>query len=109
MAFDPAAIERATDQLGGLSNVAFARSAFEARKGSDVLLILTEWQEFKKMDLRVIREAPQLPIVIDGRNLLIAEGVEAAGFVSYSMGRQAAPGRPVESVAARAQVAAASL
>jgi UDPglucose 6-dehydrogenase len=101
VAFDPAAMERATASLAGLSNVTFASSAFEACKGSDALLILTEWQEFKSMDLKLIRETLRLPIVIDGRNLLVAEEVEAAGLVYYSMGRQAAFGRSAGFIAPR--------
>jgi UDPglucose 6-dehydrogenase len=89
VAYDPAAMERAASQLAGLS-VAFADSAYEACQGSDALLILTEWQEFKSLDLTRIRETLRLPIVIDGRNSLVAEEVEAAGLVYYSMGRQAA-------------------
>jgi UDPglucose 6-dehydrogenase len=101
VAFDPAAMERATAPLAGLSNVTFASGAFEACKGSDALLILAEWQEFRTMDLRRIRETLRLPIVIDGRNLLVAEEVEAAGLVYYSMGRQAALGRPAGLIAPR--------
>ncbi len=105
VAFDPAALERAAAQLSGLSNISFAGSALEACEGSDALLILTEWQEFKTMDLKLIRETLRLPIVIDGRNLLVAEEVEAAGLVYYSMGRQAAHGQSVGRATARAQVA----
>jgi UDPglucose 6-dehydrogenase len=107
VAFDPAAMERAAAQLSGLPNVSFATGALEACAGSDALLILTEWQEFKELDLKVIRDTLRLPIVIDGRNLLTAEEVEAAGLVYYSIGRQAAHdelmGRPM----ARTQVAGA--
>ena len=101
VAFDPAAMERAAAPLAGFSNVTFAGSAFEACKGSDALLILTEWQEFKSMDLKLVRETLRLPIVIDGRNLLVAEEVEAAGLVYYSMGRQPAFGRSAGFVAPR--------
>jgi UDPglucose 6-dehydrogenase len=109
VAFDPAAMARAAAQLTGLSNITFAKSAYEACEGSDALLILTEWQEFKTMDLKVIRETLRLPIVIDGRNLLIAEEVEAAGLVYYSMGRQAAQDQPAGRVTASARVASAQL
>jgi UDPglucose 6-dehydrogenase len=108
VAFDPAAVERARSSLAGLTNITFASNAFEACKGSDALLILTEWQEFRAMDLSLIRETLRLPIVIDGRNLLVAEEVESAGLAYYSMGRQAALVRPTDSAAAKAQVATAS-
>jgi UDPglucose 6-dehydrogenase len=109
VAFDPAAMARAASQLSGLLNVSFVKSAFEACQGSDALLILTEWQEFKTMDLQEVRKTLRLPIVIDGRNLLIAEEVEAAGLAYYSMGRQATHDHPASRVAAIAQAASASL
>ena len=101
LAYDPAAMERAATQLKGLSNVGFADSAYEACQGSDALLILTEWQQFKSLDLKLIREQLRLPIVIDGRNSLVAEEVEAAGLVYYSIGRQAVHSPPVEFHTAR--------
>jgi UDPglucose 6-dehydrogenase len=107
VAFDPAAMARAAALLSGLPNITFAKSAYEGCEGSDALLILTEWQEFKTMDLKLIRETLRLPIVIDGRNLLIAEEVEAASLMYYSMGRQSASNQSAGSVTARAQVASA--
>jgi len=89
VAYDPAAMERAAGELSGISNVSFAKDEHEACEGSDALLILTEWQQFKTLDLARIRDALRLPIVVDGRNSLVAEEVEAAGLVYYSMGRQA--------------------
>ena len=104
-AFDPAAMERAAAQLSGFPNIGFASGALEACTGSDALLILTEWQEFKALDLTVMRDALRLPIVIDGRNLLIAEEVEAAGLVYYSMGRQAIHDELMGRVPSRTQAA----
>jgi UDPglucose 6-dehydrogenase len=94
VAFDPAAMERAAHQLSRSPNISFASGALEACNGSDALLILTEWQEFRMIDLKRIRESLRLPIIIDGRNLLVAEEVEAAGLVYYSVGRKALPGQP---------------
>ena len=105
VAFDPAAMERAAAQLSGFPNITFAGGALEACTGSDALLILTEWQEFKVIDLTVIRDALRLPIVIDGRNLLIAEEVEAAGLVYYSMGRRSIHDELMDRVQPRAQAA----
>lgn len=107
VAFDPAAMARAAAQLSGLPNITFAKSAYEACEGSDALLILTDWQEFKTMDLNVICKTLRSPMVIDGRNLLIAEEVEAAGLVYYSMGRQAAREQPAGRLVSRAHVASA--
>jgi len=94
VAYDPAATERAAAQLSDLPTVTFAKSAYEACDGSDALLILTEWQEFRKLNLKLVREMLRLPLIIDGRNLLPAEEVEAAGLVYYSVGRQASLAQP---------------
>jgi UDPglucose 6-dehydrogenase len=108
VAYDPAAMERAGSQLGNLSNVSFAENEYEACQGADALLILTEWQQFKNLDLERIREQLRLPIVIDGRNSLNAEDVEAAGLVYYSMGRQASPVPAADSQIAEAPLVASA-
>src|ERR1700730_4846920 len=105
VAYDPPPMERAAVQLSGLSNVTFADGAYEACQGADALLILTEWQQFKSLDLMRVREELRLPIVIDGRNSLIAEEAEAAGLVYYSMGRQAANTQSIGPVDGRMLVA----
>jgi UDPglucose 6-dehydrogenase len=102
LAYDPAAMERAAVELAGFYNVSFADGAYEACQGSDAVLILTEWQQFKSLDLGLIRKHLRLPIVIDGRNSLIAEEVEAAGLVYYSMGRQASEDFTASTLAASA-------
>jgi UDPglucose 6-dehydrogenase len=107
VAYDPAAMERAATELSRFSNVTFADGAYEACQGSDALLILTEWQQFKSLDLKRVREALRLPIVIDGRNSLIAEEVEAAGLVYYSTGRQAGYGSAAAAIDGRALIAGA--
>ncbi len=101
-AYDPAAMERATAELGGFPGVTLVDGEYEACQGADALLILTEWQQFKSLDLKAIHERLRVPIIIDGRNSLIAEEVEAAGFVYYSIGRQA-----TETVAGKTLVASA--
>ena len=87
-AFDPAAMERAATVLP--PKVKFARDAFEAAKGGDALLVLTDWDEFRSLDLRKIREALRQPILIDGRNLFSPEKVAAAGLQYFSVGRPVA-------------------
>jgi hypothetical protein len=106
---DPAAMEPEKSELFGGSSVAFAKSAFEACGGSDALLILTERREFRKINLKLVRKMLRLSLIIDGRNLLAAEEVEAAGLVYCSMGRRASLGQPSESAELRAKAATASL
>jgi UDPglucose 6-dehydrogenase len=87
-AYDPAAMERTQEVLH--SSIKFADSSYEAARGADALLILTEWEEFAALDLRRLREELKYPIVIDGRNLYDPEVMAAQGFTYYSVGRAAA-------------------
>src|SRR6266550_3454194 len=91
-AYDPAATERAREVLK--SSVEFVNNAYEAASDADALLILTEWEEFAALDLRRLRSQMKYPIVVDGRNLYDPETMAAAGFASYSVGRQPATPEP---------------
>jgi UDPglucose 6-dehydrogenase len=95
--YDPAARERAREVLK--SDVEFSESAYEAARGADALLILTEWEEFAELDLKRLHSELRFPIVIDGRNLYDPESMAAAGFTYYSVGRPAA-GVEAQAVAA---------
>ena len=71
------------------SGITFANSPYEAARGADALLILTEWEEFANLDLNRLRQDLKYPIVIDGRNLYDPEVMAAQGFTYYSVGRSA--------------------
>jgi UDPglucose 6-dehydrogenase len=86
-AYDPAAQERAREVLNG--SVQFAADAYEAARGADALLILTEWEEFASLDLDRLQQELKYPIVIDGRNLYDPELMAGRGFTYYSVGRPA--------------------
>jgi len=86
-AYDPAAMERTQEVMN--SGIAFANSAYEAARGADALLILTEWEEFANLDLNRLRNELRYPIVVDGRNLYDPEVMAAQGFTYYSVGRAA--------------------
>ena len=58
----------ARDILGS-ENIEYVGSAMEAAKDADALLVLTDWDEFRTLDLTALRAALRYPIVIDGRNL----------------------------------------
>lgn len=85
-AYDPAATRRAAEVLPA-SSVSFADSPYEAAENADAMLVLTEWQEFKSLDLSRIRKALRYPIVIDGRNLFSASDMQKHGFIYLSIGR----------------------
>ena len=87
VAYDPAAMERAREELS--PKVEYAASSYEAAAGADALLILTEWEEFANLDLARLYGELKYPIVIDGRNLYDPEVMGARGFTYYSVGRPA--------------------
>jgi UDPglucose 6-dehydrogenase len=86
-AYDPAAQERAREVLN--ASIEYASDAYEAARGADALLILTEWDEFASLDLDRLHRELKYPIVIDGRNLYDPENMAAHGFTYYSVGRPA--------------------
>jgi UDPglucose 6-dehydrogenase len=87
-AYDPAAMSRAQEVTGSM--VQFVDSAYAAAKGSDALLILTDWEEFGSLDLDRLRDELRYPIVIDGRNLYGPEIMAECGLMYYSVGRATA-------------------
>ena len=90
---------RAYDPQGGpkaqhlLSGVEWCESALEVAKGADVLAVLTEWNEFRALDLKRMREVMLGNVLVDLRNMYSEVLAEEAGFVYYGIGR--APLSPV--------------
>ena len=84
-AFDPEAIEsvKAYTDL----RPEFSENMYEAVKGADALLIITEWNEFRVPDFERIKVSMKAPIIFDGRNVYDLETVEQAGFEYHSIGR----------------------
>jgi len=88
-AYDPAAIEKAKAVLPPSDNLSYATSAYEAAEGADAVLILTDWAEFGKLDLKELNKALRFPIIIDGRNLYKPDFMHEQGFTYVSVGRPA--------------------
>ncbi len=83
-AYDPAGMEEA-QQL--LQKVLWCRGAYEAMQDADAVAILTEWNEFRALDVVQMKEALKQPILIDLRNIYRLEDMKAAGFKYWSVGR----------------------
>jgi len=83
-AFDPVAIEGARKLL---PKVDMAGDAYELAKGADALLVITEWNEFKNLDLERIRDSMRQPVLLDGRNIYQPELMQNLGFTYQGMGR----------------------
>ena len=85
--FDPEAIENSKKYLGDVG-IYYAKDAYDAMKDADALLILTEWKEFRDLDLTKIKKLLKTPIIFDGRNLLDQQAVESAGFKYHAVGKR---------------------
>jgi UDPglucose 6-dehydrogenase len=83
-AFDPHAMEKAKTYL---KKVEFCKDSYSVCKGSDCLIILTEWNEFKELDFKKIKKLLNQPVVVDGRNIYDPAQMKALGFQYYSIGR----------------------
>src|SRR5437879_3707329 len=81
---DPKAMEKAKATL---HDVTFVDDMNEVAEGCDALVIATEWDEFKKLDLERARHALSHPIMFDGRNLFDPAEMERLGFIYKSIGR----------------------
>jgi UDPglucose 6-dehydrogenase len=84
-ACDPVAVPNARKLL---KDVTFCADAYAAAEGADALVIVTEWDEFKALDLERIRSLLTQPIIIDGRNIFEPARMEALGFIYKSVGRE---------------------
>jgi UDPglucose 6-dehydrogenase len=67
--------------------ISYVKSAYEAAKEANALLIITEWDEFKELDLKKIKAVMDNPVIIDGRNVYQPAQVRELGFEYYSIGR----------------------
>lgn len=72
---------------GCFPKVRFCRTAFEAAKDADALLILTEWNEFREVDLQQLKRIMRRPVLLDGRNIYDPTDVREMGFTYLGMGR----------------------
>ena len=83
-AFDPAAMHEAQPLLPG---VTWCEDAYDVAKGADVLVLITEWNEFRALDLDRIAAVMIAPVLVDLRNVYRPDEVRAAGFKYSSIGR----------------------
>src|SRR5512132_335847 len=84
--YDPKGMERARE-VAEIKAARFCNTAIEAVERAEALVIATDWNEFVNVDLAVLKDKMQTPIVFDGRNLLDPETMRQFGFHYYSIGR----------------------
>ena len=93
-AYDPVAMTEARRMLGGVAGITFVDGQSQALAGSDALLIVTEWRQFKSPDFEQIRGALKQPVVIDGRNLYDPALMQSHGLDYEGIGRLPAATEP---------------
>jgi UDPglucose 6-dehydrogenase len=82
------ALERAGVEMEAIT---FCQNAYEVAEGTDALVIVTEWNEFKSLNMYQIRNAMRQPVLIDGRNIYEASEMAGLGFVYRGIGRGTGP------------------
>jgi UDPglucose 6-dehydrogenase len=95
VAYDPAAMRHAPRLLPA---VQLGSTPYDAAVDADALTILTEWNEFKQLDLIRIRESMARPIIVDGRNIYEPARLRTLGFTYISVGRSDPPSQTRETV-----------
>ena len=85
-AYDPVAVDNARSLLP--SSVTYSASPYEAADGADAVVLVTEWNEFKYLNLERLRGALRRRVIFDGRNIWEPERMRRLGFEYYSIGRK---------------------
>lgn len=83
-AYDPV-VKSVSGALEGTLEI--ASDPYAAAEGAEAAVLVTEWPEFRDLDLRRLREAMSGPLMLDGRNFLDRVAVEGAGFIYVGVGR----------------------
>ena len=91
--YDPVAMTTGREALERegvrMERVQFCSDAYEAALGADALVLVTEWHEFKSLDMPKIRAAMRRPVLIDGRNMYEGPEMNRLGFIYQGIGRGA--------------------
>ena len=85
-AYDPKAVESAKEIFG--NKITYSKSAFEALNDADCMLLLTEWNEFRRPDFDKIKSLMKNYVIFDGRNQYNSKRLLEKGFEYYQIGKQ---------------------
>ncbi|MEK7165454.1 MAG: UDP-glucose/GDP-mannose dehydrogenase family protein [Patescibacteria group bacterium] len=83
-AFDPVAMTNAKKIL---RDIDYCTNAYDVAKDADAVVVLTEWNEFRQLDLLRLKSMMKTPMLFDGRNIYDPNEVKSLGFVYYGVGR----------------------
>lgn len=82
-AYDPVALDNAKKIL---KNTKFEQNPYDTAKDADILILITEWNEFRQLDFEKIKANMKTPIMLDARNMYTAEKMEESGFIYKGVG-----------------------
>jgi UDPglucose 6-dehydrogenase len=85
-AFDPIAMDACREQYGHLK-ITYCDSAMSAAEDADAIVLVTEWPEFRDLDLGLVSKQMAQSILVDGRNLFDPAAARIAGFDYCGIGR----------------------
>lgn len=85
--YDPVASENAKRILKNKENIKFVESPLEAVEDTDLLILVTEWDEFRQLDMKKVKDAMKSANLVDGRNIYDPEEMKALGFSYLGVGR----------------------
>jgi UDPglucose 6-dehydrogenase len=85
VAYDPVAMNNAAKMLPPIE---YAQNCYAAATGANALMIITEWNEFKEINLKRLAEIMEEKVIIDGRNIYDPRRVREAGFIYSGIGRK---------------------
>jgi UDPglucose 6-dehydrogenase len=83
-AYDPVAMENAKKML---PKIQYCSNAYDVAEGADAIIVITEWREFKLLNMERIKKIMNKPVIFDGRNIYDSERTRKMGFEYYSIGR----------------------
>jgi UDPglucose 6-dehydrogenase len=83
-AYDPVAMDRCREIL---PEIKYASDPYRAAENADALVLVTEWEQFRKLDFKKIKARMRQPVLLDGRNLYDPEAMKQLGFIYGGIGR----------------------
>lgn len=83
-AYDPVAVERAKVIM---PDIEYCKSPYDVAMDVDAIVLVTEWDEFEKLDLHKIKDVMRQPVFVDGRNLFDPQKMKELGFIYTGIGR----------------------
>jgi UDPglucose 6-dehydrogenase len=84
-AYDPEAMDETRKSLK--DTIVYTNKSYEALEGADALVLVTEWNEFRRPDFERMKKLLKRPVIIDGRNVYDPARMKELGFIYRSIGR----------------------